>query len=1444
MRFEMFHDQGKGYISTIEPAKEDEVTLFLRTTKDAVKEAYILYSVNGDTWNQVSMHKGETDRTGYYEFFEGTIPPMEEKYYYCFLADGVYLSGMGTSEDMPVAINCFVIMPGYNTPDWAKGMLWYSIMPDPFFNGDIFNDATESGLRKTVPWGAPLRGLYEYYGGDIAGIKSKLNYIKEFHVDGIYVNPLWTSESNAGYGPNSYYETSPNYGNEEEFIDLIKSIHKKGFRFLMDAVFSYSQANSIFTNSNHHQPLPGAFESQDSEYYDMFEFENWPAEYTHKWGGIENNLGSETSRDVFWRDEDSVLHRYIREPYNADGYRFDAINSFAGRNTDLNKIGAEIRTCVKEETPETLLIGEDYGVTSALSGNWDAFQNSFFLFSAKLWFQGGQYDQSWLLERLSMMSKLPRALGLCLYNNYDLHDVERLMNDYETEKYKIKGVWLLQMTYIGSPVIYYGDEMGVKKEVGCSRNCFNWNQAEWNQELLALSKTLGKLRTEYTALKDGIIKVGVTDNERQITVFGRWDENGSIVTMLNQRDDAQKMLLDLKQYNITDGTVMTDYLTGQQYVVEKGCAEVVIPAGGSVLVTGKAGEYRNNLKLIKEEYRDLVQMPTENTFVIHEHTESVEAVMPVYGQGTMEIEVTDELWGGDLFFSDGIHGNRVTAHFEEQKVFIKNIDNQVVYEKEISENCFARIAIMQDGCIALFVNGELIKSGICPLVRTKQFYAGIASNGNRVIFSKVKIKNGPASLYEDFSKTHLQNLFSIAKAKGNYQISKGKLLMRTEGVSLLLTDETSGDFSFKIKLAGTENGFAGIVSYCDDNNAVALVKEKERLIFGYLKNDKIIPWDVIPGGFSDEIVLQLQRVGNVYQAVYQYDDVIKEFPAPLMANMSVAKAGLICGNGTAVFTYACFGNSIEDGHTSNTPITYNCLQNWATFANEIPQVRTLEQYNIIGEQKEWEYAVGGIRRKVTEGLSQMAITNKTYRNFKIQGTLLKENGNGEMGITMLRSRIDETKGDGYILSLASDGTLSFQYQGEIIKCEKLEKISNYGLRITIIRMDDRLYIFIGQDRKLFVQLTNLKRKLGYVGFYMEGVSGNINNYMVCDYLPLWLEPVSPWMQNMQSDGSGLLVKAQELVMANLRGVAYTNVAVTARVMLDVCDQSKEAYAGLLFAASQDVEPKRGGVLVALGKERILSISKEGVIKQETSLNTDILSVYLSVIVQDGLYQVYLPYEEEPVLKWKDEAYEGGVVSFVSENSKTGFYHFHIRNLTEPQTKYEKSYAMYRNGIRIPCTDSYTETGTGNIIYSIEPGQKDSGAYLLEMDVQVCSPEDEKSYPTIYFRSGVSKKLGIYCGGDCNKLVDENNTAISDVAAEALWLFAKRMPDENWHLAIETAPNKASVKVNDSYVYKDVRLDNCLSGDFSNLPFVPQIVCRQGKEGKTKTTISNIKIFKL
>ena len=97
------------------------------------------------------------------------------------------------------------------------------------------------------------------------------------------------------------------------------------------------------------------------------------------------------------------------------------------------------------------------------------------------------------------------------------------------------------------------------------------------------------------------------------------------------------------------------------------------------------------------------------------------------------------------------------------------------------------------------------------------------------------------------------------------------------------------------------------------------------------------------------------------------------------------------------------------------------------------------------------------------------------------------------------------------------------------------------------------------------------------------------------------------------------------------------------------------------------------------------------------------------------------------------------------------------------------------------------------------------------------------------------------GENYTGLVDGDRNVIADEAAESTWLFAGRHPGETYHIAIETEPDNVSVKVNDAYFYKDIRLSTCLSGDFSNLPFAPEIVCNQGKSGTTKTVISNISI---
>ena len=129
MKFEIFHDQGTGYMSNLEPTEKDCVTLRLRADRRAVSKAVIQYSADGSCWNEIAMEQKEPDATGYYEFWEGVIPAMQERYHYRFFAEGaqgtVYLGTEGMSEDIPILSDCFSVIPGFSTPDWAKGIIWY-----------------------------------------------------------------------------------------------------------------------------------------------------------------------------------------------------------------------------------------------------------------------------------------------------------------------------------------------------------------------------------------------------------------------------------------------------------------------------------------------------------------------------------------------------------------------------------------------------------------------------------------------------------------------------------------------------------------------------------------------------------------------------------------------------------------------------------------------------------------------------------------------------------------------------------------------------------------------------------------------------------------------------------------------------------------------------------------------------------------------------------------------------------------------------------------------------------------------------------------------------------------------------------------------------------------------------------------------------------------------
>ena len=88
---EVFHDQGYVYISDIEPEKGEAVTVKLRAEKDNLSSAKLWYTTDdfstdnaGSNWTSVTMSKTGTDETGYYEYWEASIPGHQNTYYYYY----------------------------------------------------------------------------------------------------------------------------------------------------------------------------------------------------------------------------------------------------------------------------------------------------------------------------------------------------------------------------------------------------------------------------------------------------------------------------------------------------------------------------------------------------------------------------------------------------------------------------------------------------------------------------------------------------------------------------------------------------------------------------------------------------------------------------------------------------------------------------------------------------------------------------------------------------------------------------------------------------------------------------------------------------------------------------------------------------------------------------------------------------------------------------------------------------------------------------------------------------------------------------------------------------------------------------------------------------------------------------------------------------------------
>ena len=527
----------------------------------------------------------------------------------CYGADGFVKDGIS-----PAPFQLTVYDDSEETPAWFGEGVTYQIFPDRFCRleppdpeGMIGNRWVHENWNELMVY-QPEDGVItnrDFFGGSLKGILSRLDYLESLSVSTIYLNPIFEAASNHRYDTCDYKKIDPMLGTERDFKLLCAEAKKRGIRIILDGVFNHTGNASRYFNALGYYDTVGAAQSQDSPWYEWYDFSHWPDKYSCWWGVDTLPQVRESTQsyvDYIIEDEDSVVRRWLRA--GASGWRLDVADELPDSFIE------KLRAAAVEEKSDAVIIGEvwedgsnkiAYGQRRRylLGHETHGLMNYPFRVSAIAWLQGG--DAKDFMETMETIREhYPPAAFYSALNSLGTHDNPRILtlcgqsedlsgHDRDWRAHfklsraerqrgvrRVKLASTLLYAFPGSPTVYYGDEAGME---GCE-DPFNRATFPWDKEdmtLLSHYRTLGQLRKERKSLRRGDIQY--LRAEGGLLVFTRQYEEELTVIALN--NGTSPVELDL----LWAAPMVEDALTRQRFLAHDGTLHLVLPPeNGMVLI--------------------------------------------------------------------------------------------------------------------------------------------------------------------------------------------------------------------------------------------------------------------------------------------------------------------------------------------------------------------------------------------------------------------------------------------------------------------------------------------------------------------------------------------------------------------------------------------------------------------------------------------------------------------------------------------------------------------------------------------------------------------------------------------------------------------------------------------------------------------------------------------
>ncbi|WP_404454530.1 glycoside hydrolase family 13 protein [Oceanobacillus kapialis] len=561
---------------------EETLHIVLQTKKGDMDNVQLIYGDpydwKNEKWQTETVTMSLTGSTSLYDYWFIAVNPTFRRMRYGFYCkDGdeeCFVVEDGIFAHLPTDISHFFCFPYLNkvdvfqAPDWVKDTVWYQIFPERFANGDPSINPEES-----LPWASEAPTPTNFFGGDFQGVINNLDYLEDLGVNGIYFTPIFKAYSNHKYDTIDYMEIDPQFGDKETFRKLIQECHKRGIRVMLDAVFNHS--------GYYFPPFQDVLENQEQsgykDWFHLWEFpvvtEPMPNYDTFAFVSSMPKLNTE-NQEV--RDYLLEVARYWVEEFDIDGWRLDVANEVD------HTFWRDFRQTVKEVKPEAYILGEIWHDSMPwLQGDqFDAVMNYPFTNAAIDFFAKSEMQATAFSHAINRVSHMyPQNVNEVAFNLLDSHDTPRILTLAKESLARVKLLYLFQLTFTGTPCIYYGDEIGMKggEDPGC-RACMEWEIDKQDRDLFAFVQKLITLRKHNPLFGNkATFRFIQTTDEKGLIVYEKQTGVKRLIVMLNNSDSNQYISKELLKEGDTLEEISLPTQASSHQDTER---EIVVPSLG------------------------------------------------------------------------------------------------------------------------------------------------------------------------------------------------------------------------------------------------------------------------------------------------------------------------------------------------------------------------------------------------------------------------------------------------------------------------------------------------------------------------------------------------------------------------------------------------------------------------------------------------------------------------------------------------------------------------------------------------------------------------------------------------------------------------------------------------------------------------------------------------